>query len=211
MYSLLVFKSQVFGHLVSLVQDLRVGVPDVELKSLTPQGKRFVPLRSLLPAKCCPLCISVSALCLIAVPQKGHPVSVHPVSQSPSEGMILYVVVDLLCPWEELSSGFSYTSVLNLSSTSVFLRDTDLQFSFDIFVRFWYQDVIPASKNELGNVYAHSIFWEAFQKIGGNSSLNIVVEFTSGAIWFQAFLCRNFILLFFSFYLHMSVRFSVSS
>ena len=47
------FSSQAFWGLVSPVQDLRVGVPDVEHKILCSSGKIFVFLRSLPIVDCC--------------------------------------------------------------------------------------------------------------------------------------------------------------
>lgn len=109
------FQSQLFFGLISPVPDLRVRIPNVELKSLTPQGK--VP------------CLwghfqswnAVLGVCSKTVSLPPPPISVpslvvdtlHPVSKSPSKRIIPNVY--LLCTWEEVSSGSSYAASWTLS------------------------------------------------------------------------------------------------
>lgn len=37
-----------------------------------------------------------------------------------SEGVVVYITIDLLCSWEEVVLGSSYTAILNWLSTAVF-------------------------------------------------------------------------------------------
>ena len=53
-------------------------------------------------------------ICFIAVP--CHNGSVHPVPTPPSEIITPHVVVDLLGPWKEASSGSSYTAIFNFQN-----------------------------------------------------------------------------------------------
>lgn len=55
--------------------------------------------------------ISASPTLLGAVPCCGG--FVHSFSRSPSKGIIPYAPVDILCLWEEVSSGFFYTAILH--------------------------------------------------------------------------------------------------
>ena len=111
------FQSRVIWGLISPVQDLGAGVPDVELESLTPQGKA-PPLWG--PSQWCswgvvfpgePISLSLPRVSMLSfyLFSRG---SVHSVFRSLSEGIIPFAVVGL-CLWEDISSGYSCAAVLN--------------------------------------------------------------------------------------------------
>lgn len=112
-----------FWGLISPVYYLRVGAPDVEPQIPHSSERRSVSLWSFwlwnttsgvwsffldmiiplylcfsYPSQCCPF-----TLCC------GN--SVHSIFRPFPEGIIPYVVVDLLCLWEEVTSGTSYAAI----------------------------------------------------------------------------------------------------
>lgn len=62
--------------------------------------------------------VSASSTHLSAVPSCAGSVCQAP--KSPSEGIIPYEAVDMLCPQKELSSGSSYTAILHSLYMSTF-------------------------------------------------------------------------------------------
>lgn len=69
------------------------------------------------------LCLSYQHQCCLFIP--CHRGSVHPVPRSFSEEFISCVVADSLYPWEKVSTGSSYATILNLSGQEVF-KDSSL-------------------------------------------------------------------------------------
>ena len=104
------FQSQVFWGLLSPVQDVGVGVPDVELEPLAPQGKDLYlcdPSRCGLPQRGCGCflwqdCLSASPMGLRAV-LLTFVVEALLIQFSGlfSEGIIPHIVADFLCQWED--------------------------------------------------------------------------------------------------------------
>ena len=112
--------------LISLMQVPSVGVSDVRHKSLIPQGE--APYCEIFP-NCgswfqgwgfwqdhdsdSPTHLNVALLSFVA----EEPLASFQVF---FRGIVLYVAIDLVCLWEKVSSRSSYTSILNLLSTSSF-------------------------------------------------------------------------------------------
>lgn len=128
------FQSQMFLELVSPVQDPRIGVPDLMHKFLIPQGKfcigdhGLLTPDSLLTPDCGLLCWVGSLvrwhLCLSSACWSGLFIlccggSVNLFSGCFSEGLFACVAVDLLCPWERVSSGTSHLVSWTASTLSV--------------------------------------------------------------------------------------------
>ena len=55
------------------------------------------------------------------------------VFRSFSEGIVPYVAVDLVCPWEEVSSGSSYAALLDLLVVFIFEIIVTIVYPQDIF------------------------------------------------------------------------------
>ena len=115
------FQSHVFWGLVSLVQNLRVWMPDAEHKSLA----LYFWNPSLLWMACTWvgfLCVcvwdqvSVSPTCFIALLLSlGCGGSANPIFRLFSEETISYIAVVLLLQWEERSSGSSFATIFLFS------------------------------------------------------------------------------------------------
>lgn len=126
-FSLVYYSFQMFWRLISLVQDLRVGVPNVDLKSFTPQGKVLYLWDASWPwntkTGVCGflfimgLSLSLSAILYSIILCCRR--SVHSVPKSPSEVIIPYVGIDLLCM---RGGDFRFNAAILNSLPNIFLN-----------------------------------------------------------------------------------------
>lgn len=109
------FQRQVFCSFFSPVQNLRVEVPNIELKSLPSQGKEVYFPKCGLPQLGCGFSFGCGH---ISIPPTHFRAALYPfmwslcssILQVPFRGIYFICSFRLLCPWER---GSPYTSTLN--------------------------------------------------------------------------------------------------